>query len=495
MIRTMARVTDVHHLEDEDGVELPAKIVNEDLRRFFMPKKYAEPEPEPVSEPIPEADKIEDVRAEEATEEPKKEIGSFKEEPKSSAVPAELLRKSESHAQSPSKSAYAPGAFAPSRASPTKAPLAKSGSSKWWRLGSRKSRMAKDSASAKALPTPVRFVEKHAYAQPPAKEPQAAEAPLEPIAGEAQSDVGPSVLEPAAAEAAPAGEEHDGLAAEVTPAAEDSSAMAGSPIAEAVVALQQIMEPAPVPSPALEEDEALKEAQPEAAEVVPVAEETERTPEPEHAEHVGHANAAPLDTEALPVEEAAAAKEDVPVEAPAHEEEAVPVEAPAHEMEAGPVEASAHKKAVPEAEEVAGPVEAAAHKEAALPVSVPGAAQLPEEHAHDCEMPAVEEQPHQVEPEEAPADVEEPVAEPKAAERKAVTMSMLLREEVEGAEDHRPVTCRFVVDEGALPAVPMSTQSSPQKEMPINTWYSKGGSKTGKKGRGFFAACLGCFKG
>ena len=160
-------------------------------------------------------------------------------------------------------------------------------------------------------------------------------------------------------------------------------------------------------------DEALKEAQPEAAEVVPVAEETERTPEPEHAEHVGHANAAPLDTEALPVEEAAAAKEDVPVEAPAHEEEAVPVEAPAHEMEAGPVEASAHKKAVPEAEEVAGPVEAAAHKEAALPVSVPGAAQLPEEHAHDCEMPAVEEQPHQVEPEEAPADVEEPVAEPK----------------------------------------------------------------------------------
>lgn len=43
--------------------------------------------------------------------------------------------------------------------------------------------MAKDSASAKALPTPVRFVEKHAYAQPPAKEPQAAEAPLEPIAG------------------------------------------------------------------------------------------------------------------------------------------------------------------------------------------------------------------------------------------------------------------------------------------------------------------------
>ena len=44
-------------------------------------------------------------------------------------------------------------------------------------------RMAKESASAKASPTPVRFVEKHAYAQPPAKEPQAAEAPLEPMAG------------------------------------------------------------------------------------------------------------------------------------------------------------------------------------------------------------------------------------------------------------------------------------------------------------------------
>ena len=36
-------------------MELPAKIVNEDLRRFFMPKKYdAKPEPEPVSEPITE---------------------------------------------------------------------------------------------------------------------------------------------------------------------------------------------------------------------------------------------------------------------------------------------------------------------------------------------------------------------------------------------------------------------------------------------------------
>ena len=160
-------------------------------------------------------------------------------------------------------------------------------------------------------------------------------------------------------------------------------------------------------------DEAVKEAQPEAAEVVPVAEEPEKTPEPEQGEHMGHADAISLHEEALPVEEAAAAEEDVPVEAPAHEEEAVPVEAPAHEMEAGPVEASAHKKPVPEAEEVAGPVEAAAHKEAALPESVPEAAQLPEEHVPDREVPAVEEQPHQVEPEQAPADVEEPITEPK----------------------------------------------------------------------------------
>ena len=35
----------------------------------------------------------------------------------------------------------------------------------------------------------------------------------------------------------------------------------------------------------------------------------------------------------------------------------------------------------------------------------------------------------------------------QAAERKAVTMSMLLKEELEGAEDHRPVTCSFLVDE------------------------------------------------
>ena len=28
-----------------------------------------------------------------------------------------------------------------------------------------------------------------------------------------------------------------------------------------------------------------------------------------------------------------------------------------------------------------------------------------------------------------------------------MTMRMLLKEEVEGAEDHRPVTCSFVVDE------------------------------------------------
>ena len=54
-----------------------------------------------------QADKIQDVRSEEAIKEPKKELESLKEDSKSSALPAELLRKSESHAQSPSKSAYA----------------------------------------------------------------------------------------------------------------------------------------------------------------------------------------------------------------------------------------------------------------------------------------------------------------------------------------------------------------------------------------------------
>ena len=38
----------------------------------------------------------------------------------------------------------------------------------------------------------------------------------------------------------------------------------------------------------------------------------------------------------------------------------------------------------------------------------------------------------------------------QASERKAVTMSMLLKEEIEGTEDHRPVTCRFLVDEVRL---------------------------------------------
>ncbi len=36
----------------------------------------------------------------------------------------------------------------------------------------------------------------------------------------------------------------------------------------------------------------------------------------------------------------------------------------------------------------------------------------------------------------------------QAAERKAITMSMTLNEEIEGAEaEHRPVSCNFVVDE------------------------------------------------
>lgn len=46
--------------------------------------------------------------------------------------------------------------------------------------------------------------------------------------------------------------EADGLVDEVTPAAEDGTAAAGEPIAEAMVALQEVMEPAPVAAPALE---------------------------------------------------------------------------------------------------------------------------------------------------------------------------------------------------------------------------------------------------
>ena len=38
----------------------------------------------------------------------------------------------------------------------------------------------------------------------------------------------------------------------------------------------------------------------------------------------------------------------------------------------------------------------------------------------------------------------------QAVERKAVTMSLRLKEEVEGAEDHRPVACSFVLDEVRL---------------------------------------------
>ena len=45
------------------------------------------------------------------------------------------------------------------------------------------SRISKESATAKVSPAPIRFVEKHAYAQPSAKELMATEHPLEPIAG------------------------------------------------------------------------------------------------------------------------------------------------------------------------------------------------------------------------------------------------------------------------------------------------------------------------
>lgn len=75
---------------------------------------------------------------------------------------------------------------------------------------------------------------------------------------ELHAEADPHVPEPAAAEVAPAtaevaptGEE-DGLVDEVTPAVQDSTAATGEPIAEAVVALQEVMEPAPVPEPVLE---------------------------------------------------------------------------------------------------------------------------------------------------------------------------------------------------------------------------------------------------
>ena len=75
---------------------------------------------------------------------------------------------------------------------------------------------------------------------------------------EAHAEADPAAPEPATAEVAPADAEvppvadKEGLATEVTPAAVDSTAAAGEPIAEAVVALQEVMEPAPVPEPVLE---------------------------------------------------------------------------------------------------------------------------------------------------------------------------------------------------------------------------------------------------
>ena len=63
----------------------------------------------------------------------------------------------------------------------------------------------------------------------------------------------PAVNEVAAHDAMVApGADKDGLAGEVTPAAVDSTAASGDPIGEAVVALQEVMEPAPAPEPALE---------------------------------------------------------------------------------------------------------------------------------------------------------------------------------------------------------------------------------------------------
>lgn len=68
---------------------------------------------------------------------------------------------------------------------------------------------------------------------------------------EAHAEAHPTAPEPATAEVAPVADK-EGLAAEVTPAAVDSTAAAGEPIAEAMVALQEVMEPAPVPEPVLE---------------------------------------------------------------------------------------------------------------------------------------------------------------------------------------------------------------------------------------------------
>ena len=58
-------------------------------------------------------------------------------------------------------------------------------------------------------------------------------------------------MAPADAEVAPAADK-EALEAAVTPAAVDSTAASGEPIAEAMVALQEVMEPAPVPEPVLE---------------------------------------------------------------------------------------------------------------------------------------------------------------------------------------------------------------------------------------------------
>ncbi len=80
---------------------------------------------------------------------------------------------------------------------------------------------------------PVLLQVAHAEADPAAPKPAAA-------------DVGP-----ADAEVAPAADK-EALEAEVTPAAVDSTAASGEPIAEAMVALQEVMEPAPVPEPVLE---------------------------------------------------------------------------------------------------------------------------------------------------------------------------------------------------------------------------------------------------
>ena len=75
---------------------------------------------------------------------------------------------------------------------------------------------------------------------------------------EARTEVNAAAVESATAEVAPSDAEvapaadKEESAGEVTSAAVDSAAATSGPIAEAVVALQEVMDPAPVPEPVVE---------------------------------------------------------------------------------------------------------------------------------------------------------------------------------------------------------------------------------------------------